>query len=84
MIFDTYWFLLFAVVVIVVFRVLPRPNWRQGWLAVACAVFHWHFAGPAGVKPIIALMIITYFAGMSRRRWACAAAMASCVAALCF
>ena len=72
MIFATYWFLLFAVVAVLVFRLLPGPAWRQAWLAVACAVFHWHFAGPAGVKPIIVLMIITYLAGISGRRWASA------------
>jgi alginate O-acetyltransferase complex protein AlgI len=84
MIFATYWFLLFAVVAVLVFRLLPGPAWRQAWLAVACAVFHWHFAGPAGVKPIIVLMIITYLAGISGRRWASAVAMTAAVGALCF
>jgi alginate O-acetyltransferase complex protein AlgI len=84
MIFTTYWFLFFAVVTIVGFRVLPGPGWRRWWLAAACAIFHYHFAGPAGVKPIIVLMIITYLAGLTRRRAACVAAMAACVAALCF
>jgi alginate O-acetyltransferase complex protein AlgI len=84
MIFTTYWFLLFAIVVITVFRILPGPVWRQGWLAVGCSVFHWHFAGPAGVKPIIGLMVVTYISGLTRRRWICVLAMASCVAALCF
>src|SRR6185312_10475847 len=84
MIFTTYWFLLFAVVTIVVFRLLPWAAARQGWLAAACAVFHYHFAGPAGVKPIIVLMILTYLAGLSRRRAAGVAAMAACVGALCF
>ena len=80
MIFTTYWFLLFAVTVMTVFRVLPRPAWRQGWLALSCAVFHWHFAGPAGVGPIIVLMVITYWAGLTRRGWVCVVAMAACVA----
>ncbi|HXQ82089.1 MAG TPA: MBOAT family O-acyltransferase [Opitutaceae bacterium] len=84
MIFTTYWFLLFAIAAITVFRLLPGPAWRQGWLAVACATFHWHFAGPAGVKPIIVLMVITYLAGLTRRLWVCALAMVACVAALCF
>jgi alginate O-acetyltransferase complex protein AlgI len=53
-------------------------------LAVACAVFHYHFAGPAGVLPIIVLMIITFSAGLSRKSWACVAGIAICVAALCF
>jgi len=84
MIFTSYWFLLFAVVAMAVFRLLPRPWLRQGWLAVACATFHWHFAGPAGVKPIIVLMVITYLAGLTRRRWVCALGMFASVAALCF
>jgi alginate O-acetyltransferase complex protein AlgI len=84
MIFTSYWFLLFAVVAMTVFRLLPGPFLRQAWLAAACAVFHWHFAGAAGVKPIIVLMVVTYAAGLSRRRWACALGMAASVLALCF
>jgi alginate O-acetyltransferase complex protein AlgI len=84
MIFTSYWFLLFAIVVIVVFRLLPGAVSRQAWLAVACAVFHWHYAGPAGVKPIVVLMLITYVAGISRMRWACVLGMVISVLALCF
>lgn len=84
MIFTTYWFLLFALLAVAGFHALPRPRWRLWWLAVACAVFHYHFAGPAGVLPIIVLMIITFLAGRSGSRAACTAAMAVCVAALCF
>jgi hypothetical protein len=81
MIFTTYWFLFFALLAVAVYRALPRPQWR---LAAACAAFHIHFGGPAGVLPIIALMVITYFAGRTRDRAVCAWAMAACVAALCF
>lgn len=84
MIFTSYWFLLFAVVAMVVFRLLPGSVLRQAWLAVACATFHWHFAGPAGVKPIIVLMVITYLAGLTRRGWVCVLGMFASVAALCF
>lgn len=84
MIFTTYWFLFFAMLAVLVFRALPRPQWRTWWLAAACATFHIHFAGPAGVLPIIVLMIITYYAGKTRSRGVCTAAMAVCVAALCF
>ena len=63
MIFDTYWFLFFAVVAIGGFQLLsPWPLGRRCWLAGVCVIFHYHFAGPAGVLPIIVLMIITYFA----------------------
>jgi alginate O-acetyltransferase complex protein AlgI len=84
MIFTTYWFLFFAGVTIALFRLLPRSSWRIGWLGLACVVFHAHFAGPAGMLPIIALAILTYAAALSRNRLACALAMAVCVAALCF
>ena len=84
MIFTTYWFLLFATLAVAVFRLLPRAQWRLWWLAVACAVFHTHFAGPAGVLPIIGLMIVTFFAGRTRSPAWCVAGMVVCVAALAF
>jgi alginate O-acetyltransferase complex protein AlgI len=34
------------------------------WLLLACILFHYHFAGPAGVLPIIILGCVTYFAGI--------------------
>lgn len=84
MIFTTYWFLIFAASVIAVYWVVPRAGFRLWFLAGACAVFHGHFAGPAGVIPIAILMAITYAAGLTRdRRW-CLVAMVVCVLALCF
>src|SRR5262249_31822222 len=47
-------------------------------------VFHTHFAGPAGVLPIVVLGLMTYLLGLTRRKWACAAGGAVCVAALLF
>ena len=84
MIFNTYWYVIFATLAVVIFWILPRAGTRLGFLAVACLIFHAHFAGPAGMLPIIVLMIITFFAGRSRRPWVCVAAIAVCVAALCF
>ena len=84
MIFTTYWYLFFALLTVAVYWLLPRSLPRQIWLALACVVFHFHFAGPAGVLPIIVLMIITYLAGLSRNRMACLAAMVISAAALCF
>ena len=84
MIFVTYWYVMFATLVVVVFWTLRWPRARLGFLAVACLVFHAHFAGPAGMLPIIVLMILTFFAGLSRRPWACVAVIATCVTALCF
>lgn len=84
MIFTTYWFLAFAVLVVTCYWLLPRAGWRLWFLATACVVFHAHFAGPAGMTPIIVMMIVTYFTGLTRNRRACLAVMAMCVLALCF
>jgi alginate O-acetyltransferase complex protein AlgI len=84
MIFVTYWYVMFATLAVVVFWTLRWPRARLGFLALACLVFQAHFAGPAGMLPIIVLAIITYLVGLSRRGWACVAGIALCVAALCF
>lgn len=84
MIFTTYWFFVFMLGVLVAFWLLPRPEWRLWFLAGACVVFHGHFAGPAGMAPIVVLMVVTFVAGLSRRRWACYAGIAACVGALVF
>src|SRR4051812_45963871 len=84
MIFTTYWFLVFTASVVTVYWLLPKPTLRQAWLGLACLVFHAHFAGPAGMAPIIILMIITYAAGYSRKPGACVAAMIACALTLCF
>jgi alginate O-acetyltransferase complex protein AlgI len=84
MIFATYWFQAFAILTVTLYWLLPRPSLRLWFLAAACLTFHAHFAGPAGMAPIIVLMIVTYFSGLSESRWACVCAMALCVLALCF
>ncbi len=84
MIFTTYWFLLFAALVIPVYWMLPKPGLRLGFLVLACLVFHAHFAGPAGMVPIIALMCVTYFLALSRRPWLCVLGISLSVATLCF
>lgn len=84
MIFTTYWFLLFAAGVLPLYWLLPRAWLRQWFLAAACLLFHGHFAGPAGMAPIMVLMVLTYGAGLTRRKWVCVLAMAVCVLALCF
>ena len=50
--------------------VMRDARLRLGLLIAACAVFHAHFAGAAGVLPIIVLGTATYVAALSRRRWA--------------
>ncbi len=84
MIFNTYWFILFAAVVMPVFWLLRKPVLRLPFLAVACVVFHYHFAGPAGMAPIIALGIVTYLLALTRNRLACALGIVLSVLVLCF
>lgn len=84
MIFNTYWFLGFGAVFFPVYWLLWRPAWRKPWLLAGCLVFHWHFAGPAGVLPIVVIGGCTYFAALTRRRAATTAGVALCVAALVF
>ncbi len=84
MIFNTYWFVCFGAVFFPVYWLLVRPGWRMVWLLAGCAVFHFHFAGPAGVIPIAVLGLVTYLVGLTRQRALCAAGVVVCVAALCF
>ena len=84
MIFTTYWFLIFAVLTTAAYWLAFVPALRWTILGAACLVFHAHFAGPAGMAPIIVLMILTYFAALTRNRLACAAVIVICVATLCF
>jgi alginate O-acetyltransferase complex protein AlgI len=71
MIFLTYWFVLFVPVFFAAYWFLPFRRVRLAVLLVGCAVFHAHFAGPAGVLPIIVLALLTYLAGLTRSRLAC-------------
>ena len=83
MIFNTYWFILFAGVFFPGYWLLRRPAWRAVWLLGGCVVFHGHFAGPAGVVPIVILGVCTYLAARSRHRGLITATIALNVAALC-
>lgn len=84
MIFNTYWFALFAAAFFPVYWALRAPVLRSGWLLIGCAWFHFHFAGPAGVLPIVVLGLLTYLCALSRRRELCYAAVIVCVGALIF
>jgi len=59
MLFLETWFWLFAAVAVPVYLICPR-SLKLYWLLAASAVFHYHFAGPAGMTPIIILAILTY------------------------
>jgi len=85
MIFSTYWFLTFLIFFLpVYFLAAGQPRFRLGWLLVGSAVFHTHFAGPAGVFPIVLLGIAVYFFGKSSRPTAHIAGIALSVATLLF
>jgi alginate O-acetyltransferase complex protein AlgI len=87
MLFLELWFWIFAAVAISVYWVLPRAG-KVYWLLAASAVFHYHFAGPAGMTPIILLAIMTYLvgrvAGESRGRAPFIVALVLLVGALVF
>jgi len=83
-IFDTYWFVIFAGIVLPAYWLLRRPALRLPFLALACVAYHYHFAGPAGMLPIIVIGTATYALGLTRRRLACAAGIALSVLALSF
>jgi hypothetical protein len=65
MIFNTYAFALFAAVFFPGYWFIRSPGLRAWWLLGGCAVFHGHFAGPAGVLPIAALALLTYACALS-------------------
>ena len=84
MIFMEYWFAAFAAIFFLVFWLTPYPLLRRLVLLLFCVTFHAHFAGPAGVLPIIFIGIITYLAGLSGDRSAFFGAIALNVVALLF
>ncbi|MBW1883430.1 MAG: MBOAT family protein [Deltaproteobacteria bacterium] len=67
MLFLDPWFWRFAAIAILGYWILPRPA-KLVWLIATSATFHYHFAGPAGMAPIIALGVFTYFAGLRLAR----------------
>lgn len=84
MLFLTPWFFVFACAAFSVYWVVPQRMARLFILLALCIVFHAHFAGPAGVLPIVVLAVVTYAAGLSRHKTACAAGIGLCVASLVF
>src|SRR2546421_8603848 len=84
MLFLTYWFVLFAAFTFPLYWLVRHRAARLTVLFVFCAVFHTHFAGPAGVLPIVALGVVSYLAGLTRNRWLCLGGIVLCVAALVF
>ncbi len=63
MLFLEIWFWAFAAVSVPLYLLCPQ-RFKLYWLLTCSAVFHYHFAGPAGMTPIIILAILTYFAAL--------------------
>lgn len=84
MIFSAYWFLVFFGAVLVVFHATPFPLIRSLVLAAASATFYWHFAGPAGVVPILVLGALTYAIALSKKPLLLNLGMVLCVLTLVF
>ena len=82
MIFLSYWFVCFAAVFFPLYWLARDRRVRLALLLAACVVFHGHFAGPAGVVPIVALAVVTYLIGLTRRGSLCVLGIALSVAAL--
>ena len=79
MIFATYWFLAFAILFFPIFWLCQKPAHRLGLLLVVSANFHTHYAGPAGVMPIVVMGVIVYLVGLSEGRTANALGIILCV-----
>lgn len=82
--FITYWFIIFTSIFFPVFWLIKIPLFRKIWLLIASLLFHYRFAGPAGVIPIIILGIVTYLAGLSNIKALRIFAIILCASALAF
>lgn len=82
--FISYWFVIFASIFFPVFWFVKIPAFRKAWLLIACILFHYRFAGPAGVVPIVVLGVVTYLAGLSQIKMLRVSAIILCVLALAF
>jgi alginate O-acetyltransferase complex protein AlgI len=63
-IFNTSWFLIFFLITYVLFLAIRGGQARFAFILLASAVFHYHFAGPAGVRPIIVVALCTFGFGL--------------------
>jgi len=79
--FLSYWFVVFAAVFFGLYWLAP-PRGRTALALAGSVVFHGHFAGPAGVAPVVVMGAATYFAGRSGRRGWCLAAITLVVGCL--
>jgi alginate O-acetyltransferase complex protein AlgI len=71
MLFLTYWFVLYACVFFPLYWIFPSHSIRRLLLVAGSVTFHTHFAGPAGVAPIVVMGICTYLSALSGHRGVC-------------
>ncbi len=93
MIFNTSWFLIFFLLFYFFLWFVPNPRLRFFYLLACSAIFHYHFAGPAGVTPIIFMAVLTFFwakwivkfpEGSSEKKWVLGGALLVPVTGLLF
>lgn len=82
MIFTTFWFLIFGAIFLPLFYAVRSPRWRSIVLALASLTFYVHFAGPAGMAPILVMAVVTYLAPKMRKPVFLVLAMTLCAMAL--
>lgn len=82
--FVSYWFVMFVGIFFPVYWFCTIPQFRKMWLLLACVIFHYRFAGPAGVLPIVFLGVVTYLAGISHNKMFRTFAIVLCVLELAF
>lgn len=68
MIFATYWFLFGVFCFLPIYYVVRIPALRFSCLLAFCFLFHAHFAGAAGMAPIICLFLLTFVVGLFGER----------------
>jgi alginate O-acetyltransferase complex protein AlgI len=61
MAFLDFWYVIFLILALTAAWLLPRAA-RPLALLGFCLVFHWHYAGPAGMRPILVLAAAVYLA----------------------
>jgi len=64
LIFNTSWFLLFFLLFYALLWLVPGNRARFLYVLGMSAVFHYHFAGPAGITPVLVMAAITFFFGI--------------------
>ncbi|MBC7456850.1 MAG: hypothetical protein H7235_01130, partial [Bdellovibrionaceae bacterium] len=68
MIFNSYWFITAVILFFIIFALVRKPNLRKYLLLTFCIIFHGHFAGKAGVLPILIVGMVVFFCGLSKNR----------------